>query len=195
MSAAAHRFVEKAVHELLHALHRESEHHLGKELAEIVGVHAVTGAAAGVAAGWVPGVGGTAAMAVAAGAIWTMYGRINAKLGVPFSENLVKSVATAVATNLGSYFVANVVMTSVFSMFPGIGSVAASGVQGVTGYALTVASGVVYFKVLTELARLDPSFAGATAEDLKAAAERAIARNDMKAVIDAAKSDYSRQKR
>jgi hypothetical protein len=195
MSQMMHKMIEKSVEALLHALHRESERQLGRELSEVVTAHALTGAAAGVAAGWLPGAGGFAATAVAAGAIWTMYGRINAKLGIPFSENLMKSLATAVATNLASYFLSGVVMSSVFSLFPGIGSVAASGAAGVTGFALTVASAIVYFRVLAELAKLDPTFSHASGEDLKNAASRVMAQDDMKSVVDAAKSGYSSTKR
>lgn len=195
MSAIEHKAVEKAIHQLLHAIHRESEHQLGGELAEIVTYHSVACAAAGTASGWLPGAGALAASAVAAGAIWTMYGRINAKLGIPFSENLVKSLATGVATNLASYFIGTAVLTTVFSFFPGIGTVAAAGIAGVTCYALTVASAVVYFKVLTGLAKVDPTFTHATDDQVKASAQRIIAEEDMKAVIDAAKADYAAKKK
>jgi hypothetical protein len=55
-----------------------------------------------VASGWVPGFGGLAAAGISARFIWTMYGRINSKIGLPFSENVVKSIATGIATNLAA---------------------------------------------------------------------------------------------
>jgi hypothetical protein len=55
-----------------------------------------------VSSGWVPGFGGLAAAGISARFIWTMYGRINSKIGLPFSENVVKSIATGIATNLAA---------------------------------------------------------------------------------------------
>ena len=84
-----------------------------------------------------------------------MYGRINFILGIPFSENLLKSLATGVATNLASYAVASIVVSTCLSFIPGIGSLGATAIVVATSYALTLASGYVDMKVLIGLAKLE----------------------------------------
>lgn len=157
---------------------------------EIVISHALGAAVASVASGWIPGAGGLAATAASAGFIWTMYGRINGKIGLPLSANVVKSLATAMVTNLGAYFVGGVITGTLFSLIPGIGSLGASAVVGGTSFGMTYASGYVYLKALTALFRAghDPTRMDAAA--IKQAAQNVVATEDMKTVIADARSRY-----
>lgn len=179
-----------AAKELVEALNKAVDDNLPAEIAEIVKTHSAGAAAAGVAAGWIPGAGGLAAAGICAGFVWTMYGRINSKIGLPMTENILKSLATGVATNLATGFVGALVVQTILSIFPGIGSVAAAAVAGGTGYALTLASGYVYLKLLTKLFLdgRDPTKMDEGA--LKEAASRVAASENMKDVISSAKADY-----
>lgn len=167
---------------------------LPTEIADIVKTHSAGAAVAGVASGWVPGAGGAAATAAAIGFIWGMYARINGKLGVKLSENVVKTLASGVATNLAAYAVAGIVMTTAFSLMPGLGSIPASILAGATTYALTLLSGLVYLKVLTKLFRagVDPSTASVI--DLKNVASEVINEEDIKSAMKEAKTAYKRAK-
>jgi hypothetical protein len=153
--------------------------------------HSAGAAAAGVASGWIPGAGGLAAAGICAGFVWTMYGRINAKIGLPMTENLVKSIGTGIATNLGAYVVGGLITSTIFSMLPGLGSVGASVVVGGTSYALTLGSGYVYLKLLTKLFLSGADPTTMDAESLKKAADAVVASEDMRRVISDAKSGYS----
>ncbi|MFC1238752.1 hypothetical protein ACFGOO_04890 [Treponema vincentii] len=130
-----------------------------QEIADIIKFHSKGAAAAGVAAGWVPGAGGAAATAIAAGFIWTMYGRINSKIGLTFSKSILKTLASGIATNLAGALVSTLVVNAVFSFFPGLGSGVAAVIAGGVCYALTLASGIVYLKILTNIfsAGVDPT--------------------------------------
>ena len=121
------------------------------EIQNIIKNNAKLAAGSGLASGWVPGLGGAALATVTAGFVWKMYIEINRELNIPFSENLIKSIGTGVATNLASYTVASILISSIFSFFPGLGSVASSVIVGGTSYGLTLAAGVVYLKVLKNL--------------------------------------------
>ena len=145
------RHILHAAQKLVHALNKTLDENLPTEIAEIVKIHSAGAAAAGVAAGWIPGAGGLAAVGICAGFIWSMYGRINAKIGLPLTENVVKSLGTGIATNLAAYFVGGLITSTIFSLLPGIGSVGASVVVGGTSYALTLASGYVYLKLLANI--------------------------------------------
>ncbi|MEZ4883553.1 MAG: hypothetical protein R3E32_02360 [Chitinophagales bacterium] len=73
-----------------------ADNQLSEKLAGIVKLHS----ALAVASGFIPITG--ADIAAAATNIWTMYIRINNEVGIPFKENIIKSIGSAVATNLGA---------------------------------------------------------------------------------------------
>jgi len=179
-----------AAKELVETLNKAVDDNLPAEIAEIVKTHSAGAAAASVAAGWIPGAGGLAAAGICAGFVWTMYGRINSKIGLPLTENIIKSLATGVATNLATGFVGTLVVLTIFSIFPGIGSLAAATIAGATGYAITLASGYVYLKLLTKLflAGSDPTKMDESS--LKEAASHVAASENIKDVISSAKADY-----
>lgn len=183
----------KAAGELIRSLNRTVDKNLPQEIADIVKFHSAGAATAGVASGWIPGFGGLAAVGISVGFIWSMYGRINSRIGLPLGDNIVKSIGTGIATNLAASFVGGIFLSTLFSFIPGIGSVGASAVGGVVCYALTLASGFVYLKLLTSLflSGQDPTKLDSTA--LKEAARRIASSENVKDVISGAKSDYKQQ--
>lgn len=125
---------------------------LPREISEVVKTHAkiAVGSAASAA---IPGVGSTLAVTASAAAIWSMYVRINSKLGLKLSENAIKTIASGAATNLAGYIVMSGAMSAVASFFPGIGSGAAILVMSASMYAITLTSGFVYLKALIALTK------------------------------------------
>jgi len=135
------KLLEAAV-ELVKEANKQVDEHMPGRLASIVKQHAV----AGVGAAWIPIPG--AAIAAAAAAVWGMYFRINRELGVPFSENIIKSIATGVATNLAAYLGVLAVGEGL-KLIPGLGSIVGAVVLSAAQYALLLASGYVYMRILT----------------------------------------------
>ena len=179
---------------LIESMERAVDDHLPEEIAAIVKTHAAGAAVAGVASGWVPGAGGVAATAAAIGFIWSMYARINSKLGIPLGNDLVKSIGSAIATNLAAYAVASIAMTTLFSIVPGIGSVGAAAIAGGTTYSLTLVSGLVYLKVLTKVLRAGKDPTQVTVDGMKEAAKDVLKEEDMKSVMKEARSAYTEAK-
>lgn len=137
----------QAAFDLVAALNRVADDNLPGKLAGMVKLHA--GIAVGCIFVPVPGAG----LLAAAGNTWTMYARINKELGLPFAENLVRSLATGVLTNLAS----NAAILAVFGLgaalkfLPGPGTIASYAVLSATVYGVTIAAGYVYMKALTTL--------------------------------------------
>lgn len=177
-------------HKLVEAANKTVDKNLPQEIAEIVKTHSAGAAAACVAAGWLPGAGGLAAAGICAGFVWTMYGRINSKIGLPLADNIVKSLATGVATNLAVGFVGALIVQTVLSMIPGLGSAGAAVMAGGTGYGLTLASGYVYLKVLTNVFASGKDPGMMDENSLKEAAKNVTANENMKQVIKDAKAEY-----
>jgi uncharacterized protein (DUF697 family) len=123
-----------------------------------------------VGSAWIPIPGAD----VAAGAvtIWTMYGRINNKIGLSVKDNILKTIASGVLTNLTGYIAMSGV-ASALKFIPGIGSLGGALIMSASLYALTLASGYVYLKALCLLAEregpnIDISKLGSAIKDILA---------------------------
>lgn len=184
----------KAGFVLCAALHKSGAETMGKEIAMIVEKHAIGASVSGLGVAWLPGVGSTAAMAACAGFIWSMYYRINAKLGIPFAKNVLKSVATAIGTNLAAAAVSSLAISTAFSFIPGLGNIGASLIMTGVGYATTFVSGLIYLKVLTRLANANADFSNIGEAELKATAKDVMAHEDIKGMMKEAKSQFKEAK-
>ena len=184
----------RAAKNLAAILDKTADKMLPKEIADIVKFHSKGAGVAGLAAGWAPGVGSTLAVATAAGFVWTMYGRINAKLDVPIGKNILKSLASALCTNLAASMAATFVGSTIASLFPGIGSVAAAGINGAMVFALTWVSGLVYLKLLAVLAKKKVSFDSVSADEMKSVMKDVMASENIKGLLKEAKNIFTRQK-
>ena len=86
--------LQKAAELLVKALDMAADSVLPQQIVDIVKLHSKL--AVGSSFIPIPGLD----MAGAAGSIWSMYIRINNKIHIPFGENVLKSLASGVATNL-----------------------------------------------------------------------------------------------
>lgn len=128
---------------------------LGKEILAIVKKHANVVSGAALANG-VPGGAAVSVTAVIA-STWKMYYDINKKLGISFSENFLKSVASGVVSNLASNGVA-AGATNLLSFIPGIGTIGAMlGGMAINRTSIYTA-GVTYLKILCSIAESGGSF-------------------------------------
>lgn len=186
--------IEKNVSKFIAACDNAGRQVGGPEIVDLIKTHCVVAAGAAVASGWVPGAGGSLAMLTAAGNVWTMYYRINELIGVQFGTDMLKGLATGIAMNIGGSFVAGVAVASLFSLVPGIGSLAASASVGAIAYSVTLASGVIYMNIMTELfnAGINPN--SVSAEELESMAKEAAEDIDIDAIKRAGKAGYNQSK-
>lgn len=154
---------------------------LSGEIVDAIHTHA----GIAVASAWIP-VSGLDIAALTAN-IWTMYVRINKKLGISFSENMMKSIGSAVGANLAS----NLAMTGIGSalkFIPGIGTIAGGIIMSAAMYGTTVGAGWIYLTALTNWVKKGKS----SADDLKGCIDDVMAQNkdDIDSVIKEAKQCY-----
>ena len=164
------------------------------EIAEIIKFHSKGAAAAALAGAWVPGAGGAIAVTTSAGFIWSMYGRIGQKLGLPFSSNLLKTLASGIATNLASAYVGTIVISTFLSFIPGLGSVGASIIMGSTCYALTLVSGYVFLKIMTTLFTKGVDLSSISEDELQNLATSAAKEGDTQDLFEDAKAEFKEKK-
>lgn len=92
-------------------------------------------------------------IAAATANIWTMYFSINKALGIKFSENKIKSIGSAVASNL----ITNLGIAALAATLKWMGPGYFVAVAVMTGalYAFTITAGWVYLKAITNMALHD----------------------------------------
>lgn len=165
-----------------------------EDIKDIVLFHSKGAAAVGVASGWVPGAGGTIAAVTSAGFIWSMYLRINDKIGLSVSENILKTLASGVATNLAAYAVGSIAITTVLSFLPFIGNVGASVIAGSIAFAITIVSAGVYLTMLTKFFQAKHrDINEMSADDLKDLAKEVIDNNDVESALKQARNIYEKE--
>lgn len=174
---------ETAIYEQLTALVGEN----AKEAVKTIRQHAVISATCGLAV-VVPGADLLAFVANT----WTMYARINKALGISLSKNILKSIATAVGTNVVSILPGMAIGSlagSLMKAFPGIGTIGGMAVSGTTYYAISTVMGWIYLKGITMLVSSNQTL---DAENLKAATKQvAKDKNFVKNIYDSAKEQYN----
>lgn len=135
----------EAAFELVKHLDMTADNNLPRAIADVVKLHSKLA----VGSAWIPIPG--ADVAAGAATIWGMYVRINSKLGIPFGDNMMKSIGSGVATNLASYAAMSGI-ASAMKLIPGIGTIGGAVIMSATLYAITLASGWVYLSALSALA-------------------------------------------
>lgn len=167
---------------LVTVLDKTAEQLLPQEIVYVVKLHSKL--AVGSALIPVPG----ADVAAGAANIWTMYGRVNSKVGISIKDNVLKTVGSGVVTNLASYM-AMAGLGSAIKAIPGLGTVTGMALMSASLYAVTLASGYIYVKALTLLANKGNGSIDITQID-SAVKEILGNKEVIKNFIKAAKSDF-----
>ena len=185
MKSAYVELYEAAV-ALVTVLDKTAEQLLPQEIVDVVKLHSKL--AVGSALIPVPG----ADVAAGAANIWTMYGRVNSKVGISIRDNVLKTVGSGVVTNLASYM-AMAGLGSAIKAIPGIGTLTGTALMSASLYAVTLASGYIYVKALTLLANKGNGSIDITQID--AAVKEILGNKEViKIFIKVAKSDFKNNK-
>jgi uncharacterized protein (DUF697 family) len=151
-----------------------------EDVAKIVKLHAKIA----IASAFIPVPG--ADIAAMATNTWTMYVRINKALGIPFSENIIKSLASGIATNLLSVVPAMAV-GEMLKFIPGVGTLAGSAIMAGSLYTITIAAGIVYMRALAMILKQKSEL---TEVNLQAVVDALVGdKNTMKQIVKDAKKE------
>ena len=168
--------------ELVKLLDKAADTALPMQIVDVVKLHSKLA----VGSAWIPVPG--ADVAAGAANIWSMYARINGKIGVPVKKNVLKSIGAGVATNLTSYIAMSGV-ASAMKFIPGIGSIGGALIMSASLYAVTLVSGWVYLKALCIMVKRDG--ASINANDFKKAIDQVLSDKSLiKRLITTAKKEY-----
>ena len=180
----------KGGYEALSAIDEKADEKLKSEIYNTIVVHAMGAAAAGAASGWVPGAGGTALMAVTAGFIWDMYVKVGAKVGIRFSDDILKSIASGIGANLATTVVGMFVTTTITSFVPFLNIIIAPTVA----FCMVWASAFIYIGFLVKIFEKDMNFQNLNKDDINDMTEEVIKDADISEIIKEAKQAYKNNK-
>ena len=161
-----------------------------EELQKMVTKHAFAAAIAAMTSGWVPAAAGAIVSGVGTGFVIALYVRLGKALGVKLSKGLLRAVASVVAAEVASYLAVSIVGLTALSLFPGLGSMGASAISGLSTFAFVYISALVYVKMLASLMGDNVNLDDVDDEAVKAAAAKAAAETDMKKAMEEAKRGY-----
>lgn len=176
------KIIEEATY-LATLLDKQADALLPQEVAKVVKAHSKLA----VASAWIPVPG--ADVAAGATTIWTMYTRINGKIGLTIKDNALKTIASGVATNLVSY-AAMIGVGSILKGIPVLGPVAGGFILSASLYAITIVSGWVYLKALCILAEKDGT--DLDLNKLGDAVKEVMSDSHIKELLKEAKKDYKK---
>lgn len=188
------------LHFALRALQEASNNIIKEYQAEKVGdiiqSRAIVSAAAGIGAAILPTGGGSLiAAAVAVGAVWEMYFQINRELGISISDNKLKSLASAILSNLlanaGS---ALLILAATFlgGLIPVVNTLMAP-IQAMIAYIAVFAAGILYLNLLTNLFKAQGSLDMSNFDEEKEV-QKVIEEADIDSMIDELKDSYNDDK-
>jgi len=122
---------------------------------------------------------------------WTMYARINSALGISLSKNILKSVASAIGTNVLSIIpgmILGSVGGSILKIFPVLGTAGGMAVTGATFYAISTVMGWTYLKAIMFLVSSNVPI---NEKNLKVATKEVAKDKDfIREIYNSAKSDF-----
>ena len=119
-----------------------------------------------------------------------MFIEIGDLLGVKFSENMIKSIATGIVSNLASYMILSFGLNAVFSMIPFLSSISGAAITFVS----VIASGLIYLNILDQLFVSRNNFEEKSEEELKKMAEETIKNSDIDSMTKDLKEVYKQNK-
>ena len=118
-------------------------------------------------------------------------------LGISIKDNILKSLASAILTNILASAGSLILMLSasfLLSFIPGLGSAGAIVIDGFIGYITVFASGVLYIKVLTKLFKAGKGFNIAESE-VNDVADDVIKDSDISEILKEGKEAYKEDKK
>lgn len=121
--------------------------------------------------GTISGTGGIITTTVSIGIILKMYFSLARMMGIQFGNSMLKALASAIVANLTGATAAVLAAAATLSLIPGVGSLDAASVIGLTSFCYVYLAGIIYIKMVSNLIKIDQSIENLTDEKKKSPAK------------------------
>ncbi len=157
--------------------------------------HGIAAASAAALSGCIPGTGGAVAAAVSIGIILKMYISLGKLLGIYFGNGVLKALASAIVADLAGSVTAILAVSAVISFFPGIGTLGAATITGITSFCYVYLAGLIYIQMVGKILKGGKPIENLSEEDLKVMAKQVANDLNMKDAVEEARKAYKNNKR
>ncbi len=164
------------------------------EIVKTVMNHAAMAAGSAALSGCLPGTAGAAAAAVSLGVVAKMYVSLGGKLGIRLNNGLIRALASAVVADLAGSVAAMLGVATLLSLVPGMGTLGAAGIVGLTSFCYVYLAGVLYIKMVAKLLETGKSIESMTKEELEDVMHRETDGLNMKSAVKEATSAFKASK-
>lgn len=164
------------------------------ELMKIVKTHAAGATASVMALVSIPGAGTAVASVVETGFVWSMYYRLCRKLGLSVKKELLKAIGSAIVADVAGSIAIQLIAGTILSIVPGIGTVGAMAVVGLTGYCVLYYCGILFIEMLVKVFRAGKSVENYSADELKSMMKETSEKISFKDIKQEAKQAYKNRK-
>jgi uncharacterized protein (DUF697 family) len=164
------------------------------ELSQIVMNHSLGASIASMGSAWVTGAGPAIATTLSTGFAFSMFYRINEKLGIKLSKAETKKMANSILHTVVPTITTPLISATLLSFIPILGNAASFLIMSGVCYSVTFTAGVVYLKMLSEMSKRDGSKQDYSADELEKVADAIIHELDLDEIVQEAQKIYAEEK-
>ena len=159
-------------------------------LQKIILTHACAAGAAAAVSGWLPGAGALAATAACSGFVVAMYVRLCRAMGIKMGQGMLRTLASILVADLSTTFAGSLVASTVTSLFPGLGSIAATVINATLNFGCVYIAAIIFARLLAVIYATGQEPERVDKADLEAYAKGIVADIDMKAAMKEARGAF-----
>lgn len=157
--------------------------------------HGMAAASAAALSGCLPGAGSTVAAFVSVGIILKMYVSLGNLLGIHLGNGVLKALASAIVADLAGSVAAILAVSAVISFIPGVGTLGAATITGITSFCYVYLAGIIYIEMIGRILKSGKSVDDMSEEEWKAAAKQVSDEMNMKDAVKEAQRAYKENKK
>lgn len=165
------------------------------EIVQSVMNHALAAAGSAALSGALPGAGSTIALGVSTGIIVKMYISLGKMLGIHIGNGVLKAMASALVADIAGSAAASLGASTILSFVPGIGTLGAAAITGITNFGYVYLAGIIYIKMIAKILESGKSISNMSEEEILKELKKTTNTVNMKEAMKEAKTAYKNSKK
>lgn len=165
------------------------------EIVQSVMNHALAAAGSAALSGALPGAGSTIALGVSTGIIVKMYISLGKMLGIHIGNGVLKAMASALVADIAGSATASLGASTILSFVPGIGTLGAAAITGITNFGYVYLAGIIYIKMIAKILESGKSISNMSEEEILKELKKTTNTVNMKEAMKEAKTAYKNSKK
>lgn len=161
-----------------------------EDIIKIIVNHSLGAAAAAVASGWLPGVGGAVATGVAMGFVLSMYYRLCEEMNIKLSKNKLKAIASVAIAEIAAYLAVIMAAEAVLTLIPGL-NIGAALIAAVCNFGMVYVAGALFIKMMIAFTSGQNDVSSMSEDQLKKAMKEEADKDTIEKIYKESKKTYN----